>query len=68
MYMATKVCCVPRDNSGEEIKGEKCREYIYFKVKFNNFRDVSRSSLNEVIDKEEINECECVLALLDTYS
>ena len=41
---------------------------IFFKVKFNNFRDVSYSSANEVLDKEEWDECECVLCLPDTYT
>lgn len=59
---------IPRDKSGEKINGEKSREYIYFKVDFNGFRDVSRSSSNQVIDREEIKQCECVLALPDSYS
>ncbi len=41
---------------------------IFFKVKFNNFRDVSGSTANEVIDKEEWDECECVLSLPESYS
>ncbi len=44
------------------------REYIFFKVKFNNFRDVSYSTANEVLDREEWDECECVLCLPDSYS
>ena len=42
--------------------------YIYFKVRFNNFRDVSGSTANEVTDREEWDECECVLCLPDSYS
>lgn len=41
---------------------------IFFKVKFNNFRDVSGSIANEVTDKEIWEECECALKLPDTYS
>ncbi len=44
------------------------REYIFFKVRFNNFRDVSYSTANEVLDREEWDECECVLCLPDSYS
>lgn len=43
-------------------------EKIFFKVKFNNFRDVSGSTANEVLDREEWSECEAVLCLPDSYS
>ena len=66
--MSRGISFVPLDKSGEEIKGAKCREYIFFKVKFKSFRDVSNSSANEVVDKEEFSECECVLALPDSYN
>jgi len=46
----------------------KEREVIYFTVKFNNFRDVSQSEANEVIDREEFSECECALCLPDSYT
>ena len=46
----------------------KEREYIFFTVKFNNFRDVSGSLANEVTDREEMAECECVLCLPDSYT
>ena len=59
---------VPNSNDGNPIPGFKEREYIYFKIKFNNFRDVSYSTANEVLDREELDECECVLALPDTYT
>ena len=41
---------------------------IFFKIKFNNFRDVSGSVANEVTDKEEWDSCECVLSLPNGYS
>ena len=44
------------------------REVIFFKVRFNNFRDVSYSTANEVLDREEWDECECVLCLPDSYT
>ena len=47
---------------------ENKRNIIFFKVTFNNFRDVSGSISNGVTDKEVFEECECVLALPDSYS
>ena len=41
---------------------------IFFKVKFNNFRDVSYSTANEMLDREEWSECECVLRLPESYT
>jgi len=41
---------------------------IFFKVRFNNFRDVSGSVANEVTDREVWDECECVLCLPAGYS
>ena len=43
-------------------------EKIFFKVKFNNFREVSGSTANEVLDREEWSECEAVLCLPDSYT
>jgi pimeloyl-ACP methyl ester carboxylesterase len=43
-------------------------KYIFFKIRFNNFRDVSGSTANEVTDKEIWDECECVLCLPESYS
>ncbi|MBR2371197.1 MAG: alpha/beta hydrolase [Clostridia bacterium] len=42
--------------------------FIFFKVRYNHFRDTSTSIDLEVRDKEEIAECECVLCLPDSYS
>ncbi|MBE6552064.1 MAG: hypothetical protein E7665_08005 [Ruminococcaceae bacterium] len=41
---------------------------IFFKIRFNNFRDVSASIANEVTDREEWDTCECVLSLPGSYS
>ena len=41
---------------------------IFFKVKFNNFREVSGSTANEVLDREEWAESEAILCLPDSYS
>lgn len=41
---------------------------IFFKVKFNNFREISGSTANEILDREEWAECEAVLCLPDSYS
>ncbi len=43
-------------------------EKIFFKVKFNNYREISGSTANEVLDREEWAECEAVLCLPDSYS
>ncbi len=43
-------------------------EKIFFKVKFNNFREISGSTSCEVLDREEWAECEAVLCLPDSYS
>lgn len=44
------------------------REYIFFDVEFNHFRDVSASQAHEVTDRYEPRKCECVLALPKSYS
>ena len=59
---------IPCNKKCEPIAGAKEREYIFFKVEFNSFRDVSGSSENAVLDREEMRECECVLALPESYS
>ncbi len=59
---------IPRDKNGVQANWIPEREYIFFKVKFNAFRDVSRSTANEILDREELEECECVLALPESYS
>lgn len=59
---------VPIRRKGEEKIRLEEREFIFFKVKFNNFRDVSGSMANEVTDREEFSECECCLCLPENYS
>lgn len=44
------------------------REYIFFEVEFNHFRDVSGSHAHEVTDRYEGRHCECVLALPKSYA
>ena len=58
---------IPNSRKGGPIKGAIEREYIYFTVAFNHFRDVSDSTEHAVRDREEMHECECVLCLPDTY-
>jgi len=43
------------------------REYIFFNVTFNNYRDVETKADLEVRDREEWTQCECVLALPESY-
>lgn len=59
---------VPNNHLGDPITSVGEREFIFFKVKFNNFRDVSGSTANEVTDREEWDECECCLCLPENYS
>ena len=47
---------------------DSVREYIFFSVEYNHFRDVSDVVDNEVRDRYEPDECECVLALPDSYT
>ena len=47
---------------------EDGQKLIFFKVRFNHFRDVSGSRANEVLDREEWEECECALLLPESYS
>ena len=68
IFMEIRKRMIPNSNDGKPIEWTKEREYIFFKVKFNKFRDVSYSSKNEILDKEEPEECECVLTLPDSYS
>lgn len=58
---------IPNNTKGQPV-ADKPREYIFFKVQYNHFREVSGSSENAVLDREEIRECECALLLPEDYS
>lgn len=51
-----------------QVEDGKRREYIFFKVRYNGFRDVSTTVTPDVRDREEMAECECVLCLPDSYT
>ena len=63
-----RVRMIPNSVKGEALPNEREREYIYFSVRYNRYRDVSDSAENRVLDREEIAECECVLCLPDNYT
>ena len=65
--MEIKKKCVAINSRGEPVEGGREREYIFFTVQFNHFRDVSGSNSTELLDREEMCDCECVLCLPDTY-
>ena len=44
------------------------REFIFFEIPFNNYREISGSTANEILDKEVPETCECVLYLPNTYT
>ncbi len=44
------------------------KNYTYFTVRYNHFLDVSHSTENVVLDREEMTECECVIALPESYT
>lgn len=66
--MENKEKMLPNSSNGTPMSVEHERRYIYFKVKFNKFREVSESAENAVLDREELDECECVLCLPDSYT
>lgn len=66
--MDNRKTILPKGKDGAPLAEDFRREYIYFKAQFNNFRDVSNSTANEVLDREESDECEAVLCLPDSYS
>jgi len=66
--MEIKKTIVHTAADGTTTSVEGGREYIFFTVKFNHFRDVSGSSQHIVTDREEWAECECVLALPESYT
>ena len=58
----------PVSHMGTPLGTDTEREYIYFTVEYNHYRDVSDSHENAVRDREEMQTCECVLALPDSYT
>jgi predicted esterase len=68
MIMDVRKRTVPCNHVGEPMNVFGERDLIFFKVRFNNFRDVSGSVANEVTDREEWDECECCLCLPENYS
>lgn len=58
---------IPISHKGTPMKDDE-REYIYFTVEYNHYRDVSCDTEHAVRDLEEMQECECVLALPDSYT
>lgn len=58
----------PISHKGKPMSDSSVREYIFFTVEYNHYRDVSDSTVNEVRDVEDMRECECVLALPDSYT
>ena len=59
---------IPNSSDGTPMSAEHEGRYVYFKVKFNNFREVSGSCENAVLDREMIDETECVLCLPEGYT
>lgn len=66
--MEIRKTVVPNSSKGTPLTDVGEREFIFFKVRFNHFRDVSGSIEHAVLDREEFAECECVLSLPKTYT
>ena len=65
--MEIKKNLIPNDPHGKPMP--QCEgDYIFFRVKFNAFRDVSRECDSILRDVETMQECECVLRLPQSYS
>ena len=58
----------PISHKGKPMSDSSVREYIFFTVEYNHYRDVSDSTADEVRDQVDMQECECVLALPDSYT
>lgn len=65
--MELKKRIIPADKTGEPFADFKEREYIFFTVRYNHHRDLCLSSANELLDKEDWRECQCVLCLPESY-
>ncbi len=66
--MEIRKTIIPISHKGKPMGADAEREYIFFNVEYNHYRDVSDSTENAVRDREEMRECECVLALPDSYT
>lgn len=58
----------PISSKGTPLGEDAEREYIFFTVEYNHYRDVSDDRAHAVRDREEMQTCECVLALPDSYT
>ena len=59
---------VPYRRDGTPAPDEKERDFIFFNVTYNHFRDVSNSTEHAVTDREEWAQCECALCLPESYT
>ena len=59
---------VPYRRDGTPAPDEKERDFIFFNVTYNHFRDVSNSTEHAVTDREEWAQCECALCLPENYT
>ena len=66
--MEIRKTMIPLSSRGTPVEDEQEREYIFFTVRYNHFRDVSDSIAHEVRDRIEEAECECVLCLPKSYT
>lgn len=65
--MYSEKITVPITASGKPYSDGKERRLIYFKVRYNRYRDLCTSLENAVTDKEEWAECQAVLCLPENY-
>ena len=59
---------VPYRPDGTPAPDQKERDFIFFNVTYNHFRDVSDSTEHAVSDREEWAQCECALCLPESYT
>ncbi len=58
----------PISHKGTPMGADTEREYIFFTVDYNHYRDVSDARDHAVRDRRDMQTCECVLALPDSYT
>jgi acetyl esterase/lipase len=66
--MEIRKTMTPTSHKGVPLGPETEKEYIYFTVTYNHYRDVSTSQEVVMRDREEMQECECVLSLPASYT